>query len=315
MFAYIVKRILAIFPILLGASFLVFSMVYMIPGDPAQIILGQGATEEAIESMRAELGLNEPFIAQYGIWLFGVLQGDLGMSIAMRIPVTDFLFPKLINTLILTGGALAICLLGGVLVGVVAALRKYTLFDRIAMFIAQFGANTPVFWLAILLMWLFSLQLGWFPTIGMYDYREGFSVIGLLEHLLLPAFATACVSLAVIARLTRSSMIDVLNKEFMQTFRANGISESRIVAKHGFRNILAPLLNMTGLQIGYLLGGAIFVEVVFSWPGIGSQLFTSINAQDIPMIQAGILFIAITFVVINLIMDIVVTTLNPRMRQ
>jgi peptide/nickel transport system permease protein len=183
------------------------------------------------------------------------------------------------------------------------------------MFLAQFGANTPVFWLAIVLMWLFSIQLGWLPSSGMYDMREGQSLSGLMQHLILPAFATATVSLAVIARLTRSSLIDVLNAEYIKTFRANGISESKIIGKHAFRNILAPLINMTGLQVGYLLGGALFVEVVFSWPGIGSQIYASITSQDLPMVQAGVLFIAICFVVINLINDLIIASLNPRLKS
>ncbi|WP_209123859.1 ABC transporter permease [Alkalihalobacillus sp. BA299] len=315
MLVYLLKRILSIIPILLGVSFLVFLMVYLIPGDPARIILGQAATEKAVLELSAELGLDQPFFVQYGIWLLDVLQGDLGTSIAMRIPVGDFLFPKLINTLILTAGALIICLLGGVLIGLVAALRKYTFFDRFIMFLAQFGANTPVFWLAIVIMWFFSIQLGWLPSSGMYNMRTGPSFGGLLQHIILPAFATATVSLAVIARLTRSSIIEVLNADYIKTFRANGIPESKIIGKHVFRNILPPLLNMSGLQIGYLLGGALFVEVVFSWPGIGSQLYTSINAQDVPMIQAGVLFIAISFVVLNLINDLIVTSLNPRLKN
>ncbi|WP_078428422.1 ABC transporter permease [Alkalihalobacterium alkalinitrilicum] len=315
MFVYLLKRILSIIPILLGVSFLVFLMVYLIPGDPARIILGQAATEKAILELRAELGLDQPFFVQYGIWLLSVLQGDLGTSIAMRIPVADFLLPKLLNTLILTAGALVICLVGGVLIGLLAALKKYTFFDRFIMFIAQFGANTPVFWLAIVIMWFFSIKLGWLPSSGMYNMRTGPSFSGLLQHLILPAFATATVSLAVIARLTRSSIIEVLNMDYIKTFRANGIPESKIISKHVFRNILSPLLNMSGLQIGYLLGGALFVEVVFSWPGIGSQLYTSINAQDIPMIQAGVLFIAISFVVLNLINDLIVTSLNPRLKS
>ncbi|MCM3763159.1 ABC transporter permease [Alkalihalobacillus oceani] len=315
MFIYLLKRILSIIPILLGVSFLVFLMVYLIPGDPARIILGQAATESAILELRAELGLDQPFFVQYGIWLLSVLQGDLGTSIAMRIPVADFLLPKLLNTLILTAGALLICLVGGVLIGLLAALKKYTFFDRFIMFLAQFGANTPVFWLAIVIMWFFSIKLGWLPSSGMYSMRTGPSFSGLLQHLILPAFATATVSLAVIARLTRSSIIEVLNTDYIKTFRANGIPESKIISKHVFRNILSPLLNMSGLQIGYLLGGALFVEVVFSWPGIGSQLYTSINAQDIPMIQAGVLFIAISFVLLNLINDLIVTSLNPRLKS
>ncbi len=314
-FSYLIKRILYIIPILLGVSILVFSMVFFIPGDPARMMLGQSATEEAVHLLREELGFNDPFIIQYGAWLVDLLKGDLGTSITMRIPVTDYLLPKLMNTLILTAGGLVICIIGGVGIGLIAALRKYTWVDRIIMFLAQFGANMPSFWLAITLMWLFSIKLGWLPTSGMYDVRGGATFVSLIEHLILPAFATATVSLAVLARLTRSSLIDVLNTEYIKTFRANGISESKIIGKHAFRNILPSLINMTGLQVGALLGGALFVEVVFSWPGIGSQIYASITSKDIPMVQAGVLFIAICFVLINLINDLFIASLNPRLKN
>jgi peptide/nickel transport system permease protein len=313
--SYVIKRIFYMIPILFGVSLLVFSMIYLIPGDPARMMLGQSASPEAVQQLRDKLGFNDPFIIQYGAWLLDVLHGDLGTSITMRIPVTAFLIPKLLNTLILAAGGLIICVIIGIGVGIAAALRKYTWFDRIIMFMAQFGANAPAFWLAITLMWLFSIKLGWLPSSGMYDVRTGDTFTGLLEHLILPAFATATVSLAVIARLTRSSLIDVLNAEFIKTFRANGISESKIISKHAFRNILPPLINMIGLQIGYLLGGALFVEVVFNWPGIGSQIYASITSQDLPMVQAGVLFIAISFVVVNLINDVFIASLNPRLKN
>jgi peptide/nickel transport system permease protein len=313
--SYLLKRILYMIPILFGVSLLVFSMIYLIPGDPARTMLGQSATPEAIQQLRDKLGFNDPFLVQYLSWLLDVLKGDLGTSITMRIPVTAYLIPKLINTLILAAGGLIICVVIGIAVGIVAALRKYSWVDRIIMFLAQFGANTPAFWLGITLMWLFSIKLGWLPSSGMYDVRNGATFTGLLEHLILPAFATATVSLAVIARLTRSSLIDVLNAEFIKTFRANGISESKIISKHAFRNILPALINMIGLQIGYLLGGALFVEVVFNWPGIGSQIYASITSQDLPMVQAGVLFIAISFVVVNLINDVFIASLNPRLKN
>ncbi|WEG11028.1 ABC transporter permease [Pullulanibacillus sp. KACC 23026] len=313
--AYLAKRLLYMIPILFGVSFLVFSMMHLMPGDPARMMLGQQAAPAAIEALRTKLGLNQPFLVQYIHWLSNILRGDLGTSITMQIPVSAYLFPKLINTLILAAGGLIVCVVIGIGMGLISALRKYTWIDRVLMFLAQFGANTPGFWLAITLMWLFATKLGWLPSTGMYDVRTGPSFIGLIKHLIMPAFATATVSLAVIARLTRSSLIDVMNAEFIKTFRANGISESKIIWKHAFRNILAPLLNMIGLQIGYLLGGALFVEVVFNWPGIGSQIYASITSEDMPMVQAGVLFIAACFVLINLINDIIIAFLNPRLKS
>jgi len=315
MLTYAIKRILAIIPILLGVSFLVFSIVYLIPGDPAVKILGQAATDEAVAALREELGLEKPFFVQYGIWLGDILTGNLGTSITMRIPVESVLIPKLINTLILTAGSLAVCIIFGVLIGLLAGLKPYSWFDRISMFFAQFGANVPVFWLAIVLMWILSIQLGWLPAFGMYDMRTEGSVLSTLQHLILPSIAAASVSLAVIARLTRSSLIDAFNSDYVKTFRAYGISERKIIFKHAFRNILSPIINMTGLQIGSLIGGALFVEVVFSWPGLGSQIYTSITGQDLPMIQAGVLFIAACFVIVNLINDLLVAFLNPRLKH
>ncbi|RXZ02190.1 ABC transporter permease [Fictibacillus sp. S7] len=315
MLSYAIKRILAIIPILIGVSFLVFSIVYLIPGDPAVKILGQAATDEAVAELRKDLGLDKPFIIQYGIWLGNMLTGDLGTSITMRVSVDSVLIPKLINTLILTGGSLVICLIGGVLIGLLAGLKPYSWFDRISMFFAQFGANVPVFWLAIVLMWIFSIQLDWLPAFGMYDMRTEGSIWSVLQHLILPSIAASSVSLAVMARLTRSSLIDAFNSDYVKTFRAYGISEQKIVFKHAFRNILSPIINMTGLQVGSLLGGALFVEVVFSWPGLGSQLYSSITGQDLPMVQAGVLFIAVSFVLVNLINDLLVASLNPRLRH
>jgi peptide/nickel transport system permease protein len=315
MLSYAIKRILGIIPILIGVSFIVFSIIYLIPGDPVVKILGQAATEEAVAELRGELGLDKPFFVQYGIWLVNIFTGDFGTSITMRIPVESVLVPKLINTLILTAGSLAICLVGGVAVGLLAGLRPHSRFDRITMFLAQFGANVPVFWLAIVLMWILSIQLGWLPAFGMYDLRTEGSVLSTLQHLLLPAFAAATVSLAVIARLTRSSLIDAFNSDYIKTFRAYGISEKKIIFKHAFRNILSPIINMTGLQVGALMGGALFVEVVFSWPGLGSQLYSSITGQDLPMVQAGVLFIATSFVIVNLINDLLVAFLNPRLKH
>ncbi|WP_110926634.1 ABC transporter permease [Bacillus massiliglaciei] len=315
MLSYAIKRILAIIPILFGVSFLVFSIVYLIPGDPAVKILGQAATEESVAALRQDLGLDKPFFTQYGIWLGHMLTGDLGTSITMRVPVDTVLLPKLLNTLILTAGSLAVCIIGGVLIGLFAGLKPYSWFDRVSMFFAQFGANVPVFWLAIMLMWIFSIQFGWLPAFGMYDMRTDGSILSVLQHLILPSIAAATVSLAVIARLTRSSLIDAFNSDYIKTFRAYGISEKKIVVKHAFRNILSPIINMTGLQVGSLLGGALFVEVVFSWPGLGSQLYASITGQDLPMVQAGVLFIAISFVLVNLINDLLVAALNPRLKH
>lgn len=315
MLPYALKRLALIIPTLLGVTFLVFLTVHLIPGDPAVALLGTMATEDRIAQLRAELGLDEPLLVQYVIWLEGLFQGDMGRSISMRgMPVADIVLEKYVNTLILTAGALFICFFGGVAIGTLAGLLQYSWFDKTSMFLAQFGANVPVFWLAIVLMWIFALELEWLPSSGMYSLRTGPTVGSVIQHLILPAIATATVSLAIIARSTRSNIIDCMNAEFIRTFRAEGLPEWLIIGKHVFRNILSSLVNITGLQAGYLLGGAIFIEVVFSWPGLGSQLYKAIVTQDVPVIQGGVLLIAITFVLINLVTDLIVATLNPRLR-
>lgn len=315
MLSYTIKRLLSIVPIVLGVSLLVFLTLYLMPGDPAVNLLGPAATEERLVEIRKELGLEEPFLTQYGIWLTNLVKGDMGTSISMRMPVTDIVFSKFANTLILAAGSLIICFFGGVLIGILAGLRQYSWFDRASMFLAQFGANVPVFWLAIVLMWIFALQLGLLPSSGMYDLRGERNLFSLIEHLVLPAVATATVSLSVIARSTRGRIIAVLHSDFIKTFRAIGIPEWLIIIKHVLRNILSSLINITGLQAGYLLGGAIFVEVVFSWPGLGSQLYDSIVSKDIPVIQGGVLLISFSFVLINMISDLAVAFLNPKLRN
>lgn len=315
MLKYALKRLALVIPTLIGVTFLVFLTVHMVPGDPATAMLGTSATAESVARLRTELGLDQSLFVQYRIWLGNLLQGDMGHSISMRgMPVADVVLSKYVNTLILSAGALFVCFFGGVAIGTLAGLKQYSWFDKTSMFLAQFGANVPVFWLAIVLMWIFALELGWLPPSGMYSLRDGPTFGSVLQHLILPAIATATVSLAIIARSTRSNMIDVLNSEFVRTFRAQGIPELVILAKHVMRNILSQLVNITGLQAGYLLGGAIFVEVVFNWPGLGSQLYDAIVTQDIPMIQGGVLMIAVTFVLINLVTDLAVASLNPRLR-
>ncbi len=313
MSGFVLKRILSVLPVLFSVTFFVFLTVYLSPGDPVSNILGQQATPENVAELRKEFGLDEPFLMQYFLWLSHIVKGDLGDSIIMRVPVMDVLMKNFKNTLILTLGSLIICVGLGVVIGVLSGLKPSSWFDRISMFLAQLGASVPVFWLGIVLMWIFSLQLGWLPSSGMYDMRNEGSFFSLLEHMLLPSVATAIVSLAVIARLTRSSLMDVMNADYIKTFRSYGMPASLIIRRHVFRNMLSPVINITGLQIGHLLGGVLFVEMVFSWPGIGTLLYQAITAHDIPMIQAGVLFVAFSFVLVNLITDLVVDMLNPRM--
>lgn len=315
MFRFLLSRIVSTVPVLFGVTILVFLLIQLIPGDPARTILGGDATPEAIEQLREEMGLNEPIISQYFSWLLQILQGDLGYSHTVHATIVQEVIPKFLNSMILTVASLLVCTILGVLFGVISALKKGSIFDKTSMGFALIGASMPVFWVALMLMWLFSIQLKWFPVSGMYNMRDPGGLFDLLHHLVLPAFATATVSIAVIARLSRNMVIEVLQKDYIKYFKSFGLSNAKINIFHVLRNSLPPIINITGLQVGYIMGGALFSEVVFNWPGIGLLLYKSITSNDYPMIQSGILLIALTFVIVNLIVDLINTLLSPKLRD
>ena len=311
---YILKRLLAVIPILFGVSVVIFLFLQLVPGDVAATLLGPRATEAKIAAIRAELGLDQPLYVQYFSWLGAVLQGDFGRSIILQVPVIDIVLPKFVNTLILAGASLAIAIAIGIPLGVISAVRQYSAVDRAGTAMAVVGAAAPTFWLALVLMYVFALELGWFPTSGMYDLRGDGGTLDLLHHLVLPALATAAIPLAVIVRLARSSMLDVVRADYVTALRAKGLDERRVVWVHAFRNALPPIISITGLQAGFLLGNTLFTEVIFTWPGIGLQLYDAILGRDVPLVQGAMLFIAAFFVLLNLIADIIVAWLNPRLR-
>ena len=311
----IATRLLSTLAVLLGVSLIVFLLLQLVPGDPAVTILGAGATKEAVTALRAELGLDRPLPVQFLDYLGGLMRGDLGRSLTVNAPVTDIMLPRFANTLILTGAALLLCLVVAIPLGVVAAYRQYSLFDRFAMFASMAGASVPVYWFGLLLIGVFAVGLRWLPTSGMYNPRFPGGVADLLAHLVLPAIAAALVPLAVTARMTRGVMIEVLQQDYIRTLRASGLSTANVLFRHALRNALPPIVNIVGLQVGYLLGGVVFVEVVFGWPGLGQQLYISISQRDIPVVQAGVLFIALAFVLINLFADTAVGLLDPRTRR
>ncbi|WP_110926451.1 ABC transporter permease [Bacillus massiliglaciei] len=315
MFRYIVSRILSTIPVLFGVTIVVFLLIRLIPGDPAKSILGGDATPQAVESLRNELGLNDPLLVQYGSWMSQLLKGDLGYSYTLHTPIIEELAPRFINSLILTVASLLICIILGVALGLISALRKGKFVDKASMAMALVGASMPVFWIALMLMWLFSIQTQWFPVSGMYNMRNPGGMPDLLHHLVLPAFATATVSLAVIARLTRSTVIDVLQKDYVKYFHSFGLSKSKINLVHVMRNSLPPIINISGLQVGYIMGGALFSEVVFNWPGIGQALYVAVTSNDYTTIQAGILLIALTFVIVNLAVDLINVWLSPKLQD
>ncbi len=302
MYAYIVRRLLLAVPVLIGVSILVFSMVRFIPGDPARVIAGIQAPQSAVERVREEMLLDEPLHTQYFVYMGNLLQGDMGRSAFTRRPVALELYERFPNTLMLTVAAMAIATVLGMGAGIISATKRYSLFDNFVMLLALAGIAIPVFWLGLMMQLLFSVYLGWFPSSGM----------GSWQHLILPAFTLGLATTALITRITRSSMLDVLGQDYINTARAKGLVERVVVYKHALKNALIPVVTVMGLQFGILLGGAVLTESVFSWPGIGRLLVDSILTRDYPVVQGAVLVLALFFVLINLVVDIIYALLDPR---
>jgi len=312
--AYIARRLILIVPVLLGISVIVFLIMALIPGDPAQAILGAYATPENVARINRELGLDQPLPVQYLTWLAGVLEGDLGRSYSLDRPVVDEVLERFGPTLVLAGSSLLLCAVFGVLAGVVAAVRQYGLADKVITVLVLIGISTPSFFLGIVLILWFNVGLGWFPTGGMYSLFGGGTLLDLLHHLTLPAIALAVVATGVIARLTRANMLEVLRQDYVRTARAKGLREPRVILKHALKNAFVNIVPIIGIQAGFVLGGAVYIESVFQWPGIGRMLVTAISTRDILLVQGGVLVVAASFVLINLVTDIIQTMLDPRLR-
>ena len=311
---YVAQRLLLLVPVLLGVSVVVFMVLHLSPGDPAEIMLGSQANKADLARLRTELGLDEPLHVQYVKWIAHVAQGDLGRSLWMKRPVLGEVMIRLRATLILTATALVISTLLGIALGVASASRPNSLLDRLSAVTSLFGASMPVFWLGIVLMVVFSLNLGWLPASGMYAPYGGGDLRDLLAHLILPAVTLAAASVTIIARLTRSTMLDVLGQDFIRTARAKGLVEGAVVLRHGLKNAMIPIVTVIGVQVGYLLGGAILTETVFAWPGVGSLMVQGILARDFPLVQGCVLVVALSFVLVNLAVDLLYAWLDPRIR-
>ncbi len=309
---YVLRRLLAVGPVLLGVAVLTFSIMALVPGDPAQAILGSYATPENVERLNQEWGLERPLPVQFVTWLGNVARGDLGRSYALDRPVRDEVLDRLGPTLLLAGTALLLSTLAGILVGTLAAVRQGGWPDRILTLVVLVGISTPTFWLAILLVIVFALHLQWFPVSGMYTIWAPGGAGDLLRHLALPALSLAAVATAVIARLTRAGMLEVLRQDHLAVARARGLPEHRVVLRHALRNTLASILPIVGLQAGFVLGGAVYVETVFEWPGVGRMLVEAIAERDLMLVQGGVLVIAGAYVLINLATDLVQYALDPR---
>ncbi len=319
-------------PVLVGLSLIVFFMIRAIPGNPAQVILGQLATKDAIDSLTKELGLNEPWYTQYFHYIGNLLTGDLGESLRTKNPISEELWPYLTATLELSLVAIIIAIVVGVNAGIISAWFQNSWFDYIAMLLALIGVSMPIFWLGLMEQWLFAIQWDLLPTAGREDIRNPIdSITGLyifdtlvqgkwdqfavvIKHLALPSVALATIPMAIIARITRSSMLEVMRSDFIRTARAKGLRMFWVVYRHSLKNAVIPILTVIGLQFGVLLGGAILTETIFSWPGIGRYIYEAIGYRDYPVIQSGILIIALLFVCINLIVDLLYTVIDPRIK-
>ena len=311
---YIAKRLLAAIPVLFGLTIIVFVIMSMIPGDPATAILGSYATPENVEKLNRDLGLDKPMVQQYFIWIGNLLHGDLGRSYSLNRPVLDEVLERFWATMILAGTALVICSILGLIAGVISAVRQFGLADKIITFVVLIGISAPSFWLGLILILLFAVKIKLFPVSGMYAIYGGGGPLDLLHHLFLPAMTLAVVATGVIARLTRTAMLEVLRQDYIRTARAKGLSESKVIYKHAFKAALVSVIPVIGIQAGFVLGGAVYIETVFQWPGIGSMLVTAISTRDLLLVQGGVLVVAAAYVLFNLAADVVQTIIDPRLR-
>ncbi|MFZ8813437.1 MAG: nickel ABC transporter permease [Thermus aquaticus] len=304
MTAYLLRRILIALPTLLGVVVLVFLMVRLAPGDPAVLLAGEFATPETLEAIRARYGLDRSLPEQFLIYLEALLRGDLGESARSRRPVLEELKTYFPNTLELASAAILVAVLTGIPLGVLAALRPGSGLDLSVMVLALLGVSMPVFWFGLLAILIFSVGLGWFPVAGK----------GTLAHLVLPAITLGINATALLARMTRGTLLEVLSQDYIRTARAKGLAERVVIFKHALRNALIPVVTVVGLEFGTLLSGAVITETIFAWPGLGQLLVGSILARDYPVVQGAVLLVAITFVLINLLVDLLYAAIDPRVR-
>ena len=330
MLAYIIRRIFILIPTLLGVSILVFLMLHITPGDPAELLLGERATEEALVELREHLGLNEPLYVQYGMFLKRLMKGDLGETIWTRQKVWTEIKHRFPATIELTLAALCIACFFGIIFGIISATKQYSIFDYVSMLGALAGVSLPVFWLGLIFMLIFSLNLGWLPISGRLSVDIDLEVItnfyildavltrnwaalkDAIWHLIMPAVTLSTIPMAIVARMTRSAMLEVLRQDYIKTAKAKGLSNFTVTFKHALRNALIPVVTTVGLQFGVALGGAILTETIFAWPGVGKWMYDAVMQRDYMVIQGGTLIIAAVFVVINLCVDVLYAVINPR---
>ena len=306
MLKFTMKRLVYLVLVLVGVSFLVFLLLNMTPGDPVRMMLGESATPEAQAELRLELGLDDPFLVQYGRYIKNiVVHQDLGTSYSTRRPVLDEIMTVFPNTVKLATAAIIIAVILGTFLGIVSAVKQNSLLDNAVMVLALIGTSAPIFWIGILMIILFSVNLGWLPPSGFGSFKQ----------LIMPALALGMQSTAVVARMTRSSMLEVIRQDFVKTARAKGQKESVVIMKHVFRNALIPVITVVGLQFGTLLGGAMLTEVVFSIPGVGRLMIEAIKQRDFPIVQGSVLFVAACFSLVNLAVDLLYAVVDPKVSK
>lgn len=308
---YLVRRLASVIPVLLIVAVMVFFIVHLIPGDPAAVMLGADATIEEIEAFRARMGLDKPLTVQFGIFFKNLLRGDLGESLYYNKPVTQAIFERLEPTVLLVAMSISIAILIGIPIGIIAGINRKKLADRIVMMISLIGVSTPAFWLGLNLILLFSIRYALLPSAGYIPISEG-NIFQSMKYLILPAFSLGLQRAAGIARMTRSSMLDVLNNDYVRTARAKGLHEFSVVVKHALKNAMIPVITQIGLSIAHLAGGAVVTETIFNIPGIGQLAVASINRRDYPVIQGHVLFVAVAYIGINLIIDMLYKFFDPR---
>ncbi len=301
---FIAKRLLAMIPVLIGITFIIYTILALTPGDPAVAILGETATQEQIEELREEMGLNDFFVIRYFKYIFNVVRGDFGTSYRTGLSVVSELMARLPYTFILAFFGVGLATIIGVPIGIVSAVKQYTLTDNVVTAVAMIMCSVPPFWLSLMLMMLFSLKLGWFPSIGVDSWR----------NFVIPIVAMAIGNMATMIRMTRSMMLEVIREDYIRTARAKGASERTIILKHALRNAILPVVTQVGISFGFQLGGAMVCETVFSIPGLGNMIITAVRQKDIPMVMGAIIFVAAAISLVNLLMDVVYVWIDPRLK-
>lgn len=329
---FILHRFLSLIPTLLGISIIVFLMIQLIPGDPAEMMLGERASEQSLKEVRKELGLDKPLYAQYGLFMSRLARGDLGRAYKTNEKITTEIAERFPATIELSIAAMIIATIFGMAAGIISATRQYSIFDYTSMVFSLVGVSMPIFWLGLVLMIIFSLHLGWLPLSGRLSYHINLDTVtriylidsvlaqnwpafkDALWHLIMPAFTLSTIPMAIIARITRSSMLEVLRQDYIRTAKAKGLAPVVVYLKHGLKNALIPVITVIGLQFGILMGGAILTETIFAWPGIGKWILDAVYARDFNAVQGGTMLVATTFVLINMLVDILYAWVNPRIK-